>query len=179
LVSLPHINPATIPASWGFTAVKFYLAPTAGTFGGISYQAGFYLQGGIAIFGIAATSNIQITSNDFVFQVSLNKDAIQNAINGKLLDMLQTDQEFRQKLNFTESEINTMVKDKKPLGIVSVSLTTLTGMTMENMASGHNPTFQIDYKYIIHSGKVSFGVPLADLWDSFDNFFIKYLKHLF
>jgi len=113
------------------------------------------------------------------FQVSLDKDAIQNAINSKLLEMLETDEDLRQKLNFTKSEIDTMVQDKKPLGVVSVSLTTLTGMTMENMASGKNPTFLIEYKYIFGKGHASFGIPLADLWESFDNFFTKYLKSLF
>jgi len=93
--------------------------------------------------------------------------------------MLQTDSDFRMKLNYTEAEVEEMVRSEGPEAVVSISVATLTGMTMENMAAGKNPTFEIQYKYIIGKGHASFGIPLTDMADTFENFWTKYLKKLF
>jgi len=170
---LPNINPATIPASWGFTAIKFYLAPTAGTFGGITYQAGFFLQGGIILFGVEASSDIQIAADDFVFKLSLDKTSIQNNINKHLKLMVENDVEFRRSLNLTEEEI------RGPLAVAEITLTDLQGMTFKSIASGKMPNFVIGYKFLKKSGQTSFGVLLSDLWGDFDSFFNKFLKKIF
>jgi len=175
--SLPHINTATIPANWGFTAVKFYLAPTAGTFGGITYQAGFFLQGGIILFGIEASSNIQVTPNDFVFKVSLDKASIQNSINGKLLFLIENDDVFKQSLNLTENQLLEILLD--PMAAVEVTLVDLQGMSLQSIASGKMPSFVIQYKFLGKNGHASFGVLLSDLWGDFSSFFNKNLKKLF
>jgi len=154
---LPHIDVNDIPSSWGLKDFLFYLAPVAGTFNDIHYQAGFMIDGGFDVFGIDVTINITVTSDDFAFDVSINKDTFQHALNHELLAMGYT----------------------SPDDLVDVHDVVYTGLHTKGVAGKDYGHFKMYYAFL-GDRQVSFDVgELADCYGTFHDFFMKYLKHLF
>lgn len=54
------IDISDIPTDWGFDATYIYIAPVAGTFGGISYRQGFWIDSGFNMFGLSVLVNIEV-----------------------------------------------------------------------------------------------------------------------
>lgn len=84
------IDISDIPTDWGFDATYIYIAPVAGTFGGIPYRQGFWIDSGFNMFGLSVLVNIeveflclcsyshpQVTTDNFDFHVEINTTEFQ------------------------------------------------------------------------------------------------------
>jgi len=112
-----------------------------------------------------------VTSQDFEFGVHVN--------------ISEFEEELRKRIGVLNENDNIIVRPRRmrntlkaPMGLVTVYNVTLDNWSIESIAQGNDPDFTMDYDFFGHH-TFSCTLPIEDLWDDFDNLWLKYLKDLF
>eukprot|EP01114_Cavostelium_apophysatum_P019679 TRINITY_DN640_c0_g1_i1.p1 TRINITY_DN640_c0_g1~~TRINITY_DN640_c0_g1_i1.p1 ORF type:complete len:1677 (-),score=500.21 TRINITY_DN640_c0_g1_i1:75-5105(-) len=167
-----HIDVIDIPPTWGIEDTYIRIAPEAGTFNNIHYDAGFWIEGGFVIFGIGCSIDIAVTTDDFEFSVDIYLSEFEQRLNKELHFLLMTSPNAT---NLSKDQIDDYLSGRS---LISVKNVTLADFSAGTYAQHQYPEFDLHYEFFGHQ-HFSVGLPLLDLYNDFHHFFVKYLQHLF
>jgi hypothetical protein len=165
-----HVNIDDIPANWGILDTSFYVAPEAGEFGGIYYEQGFDIVGGLEMFDIVCDVNISVINGDFDFRIHIGLEEFKEWLKKELHVMDPA---------ANPDAVAVIDRDvRRP--IVEVVNVQLLDFSMAAIAEGNDPRFVMDY-YFIGNKEHHFEVklPLIELVNDFHTFYKKWLEKLF
>lgn len=174
---LPNLNPQDFPADWGLTNLDFALAPEAGTFDNVYYNAGFFMDGGFRFLGVECGVNVTISKTDFKFHIGFSVDTFNEMVNHALLKALTESRgDFT---SWSDEMVHAYLNGSNVGGgLVKVTFVNLDDVSCNAMAQSQYPNFQMQYQFLGHH-QTNFAVDLIALYDDFGYFFKKYLEHLF
>jgi hypothetical protein len=171
----PNLNPQDFPADWGLKDLDFYLAPEAGTFDGVQYDAGFYMDGGFRFLGVDCAINVSIMDHDFRFHIGFSLDLWNEMVHQHLMDSLTN---HRQNFtSWTDQQVAAYLHGTSG-GIIKVTAVSLGDVSCNAMAQNQYPNFAMEYEFLGHH-HTNFAVDVFALYNDFSYFWKKYLEHLF
>jgi len=152
-----------IPSSWSLTDCSFYFAPEDGQFGPIFYTKGFGVTGGITIYDMHFFLSLNCTdgsgiSCNFDFDVHIDINEFANAI---------------------AKEVGLIYPDVDVNSIFSLKDVKLSEWSQKDVALGTNPRWLININILNKDNILDFRVKQDELTQSFHDFFMAWLNHLF
>jgi len=155
-----------IPGGWAMQKAAFFFAPENGKFGPISYSAGFGVTAMLRIISMDVYFSLNCTGTnlecDFAFDISIDIGTVTKMIENELLLMGYPK-------NITDASWT----------IFKIRRVNLVEWSQQNSAAGVTPRWVWDMTVFNSDKHLDFRVRQYELTDSFHNFFVQWLKHLF
>jgi len=166
------INVSDIPCDWGILDTSFYIAPESGTFNQVTYQQGFWIDGGFDLFGVDCDVEIEVTSKDFIFEIHVNVSEFEQELWNEL-GVRNNNENDDPIVRFVQRSQNPVMNKKiqnmkTAFSIVKVYNVTLDNWSVANIAEGLNPNFTMEYDFLGHQ-IFNCQLPIEELWDGFHN----------
>jgi len=162
-----QINMANVPNDMGLQSAFISLAGQSGQFGSYSYEEGFHVKATMLMIDITFAVDVgcQVSglspSCDFNVNVNVDKNAIEAELK-KFITM--TSQQKYHDPNFVVWKLNSCGLSQWATSLLS---------------EGLNPMWQFDFTIFGRDVNLNFRSELQDLEGSFQNFYDKYIKHIF
>eukprot|EP01089_Gocevia_fonbrunei_P006701 TRINITY_DN1756_c0_g1_i1.p1 TRINITY_DN1756_c0_g1~~TRINITY_DN1756_c0_g1_i1.p1 ORF type:complete len:1266 (+),score=271.82 TRINITY_DN1756_c0_g1_i1:192-3989(+) len=165
-----RINPehpvdiASLPSDWGMVDASFYLAPEDGTFGPITYSAGFGITGMLTVLEMELYASVNCTLDSiscaFGFDVGISKEQFAELIRKELTHPFGS-------------------RSEAGFDFFSIDDVSLSDWSQKRVADGLDPRWVISLTILDAKHHLDFRVPQWSLASSFHDFFQQWMAHLF
>jgi len=152
-----------LSSSWGITEASFYFAPEDGTFGPITYTAGFGVTGQMELLSMDVDLSLNCTEDggfscNFAFDCHFDLGTFTNMI---------------------KKELGLIYGEGANSILFSVSQVTVTEWSQQQTSQNIHPRWQIGIDVLGLKNNLDFRMPQESLQQDFHTFFSTWLKHIF
>jgi len=154
---------ALLEPSWGITEASFYFAPEDGTFGPITYTAGFGVSGVMELLSMDVDLSLNCSEDsgftcNWLFDVHFDLGTFANMI---------------------KKELGLIYGGNANNIIFSVSQVSITEWSQQQTSQAIHPRWNLDIEVLGAKNHLDFRMPQESLQQDFHTFFTTWLKHIF